>query len=323
MRPTYLVLGLLAAQVLGAFAATPVPTEGAASVSFDPPDSPAVVREARYRMSAAVRPLLVFWIRASDVGGARILWRKDDDGRRAYELLVGSDPRRAPRRINRWGWEREDLGPDGATLFGLMRKTDEESLEEARDGMRTEGNGGFVYKAIRTHIVDGRSHSENALWHLPRDYTYRDLGELQALARTRASVSPRVRQSEVPPGTEPGFLFAVAHMIDDAVGAALLPERPRRLISGVQTAFTFNATFYDLRLRSSRWLESATYGGRRYERLLRVDFETFNRDKRTRERFFLVCATDGPLARVPVFLEYQPKWWFKASGVLDDSEIFP
>lgn len=71
------------------------------------------------------------------------------------------------------------------------------------------------------------------------------------------------------------------------------------------------------------WLESATYGGRRYEHLLRVDFETFNREKRTRERFFLVCATDGPLARVPVFLEHQPKWWFKASGVLDESEVFP
>jgi len=80
---------------------------------------------------------------------------------------------------------------------------------------------------------------------------------------------------------------------------------------------------YDLRLRSSEWLGSATYGGRRYERLVRLDCEHFNREKKTRERFVLVCATDGPLARVPVFIEYQPKWWFKAEGWLDDSEVFP
>jgi hypothetical protein len=80
---------------------------------------------------------------------------------------------------------------------------------------------------------------------------------------------------------------------------------------------------YDLTLRSSRWLGSATYGGRRYDRLIRLQFEHWNREKRTRERFVLVCATDGPLARVPVYIEYQPKWWFKAEGILDDTEVFP
>lgn len=112
-------------------------------------------------------------------------------------------------------------------------------------------------------------------------------------------------------------------MIDQAVTTALLPEVPRRLQSGVQTTFTFDASLHDLLLRSSEWIESATYGGRRYERLLRLNFESSHREKKTRERFFLVCATDGPLARVPVFIEYQPKWWFKAQGVLDDSEVFP
>ena len=104
---------------------------------------------------------------------------------------------------------------------------------------------------------------------------------------------------------------------------ALVPETPRRLLSDVQATFTFNALLYDLRLRSSEWLESASYGGRRYERLLRLNFEHFNREKQTRERFVLVCPTNGPLARIPVFVEYQPKWWFKAQGVLDEQETFP
>ena len=324
MRLRRFAVSLLAVSALGGFTPVARPSEDAAAVaSFDVPDAATVVREARYKMAAAIRPLYIFWIRSGNVGGARILWRQGDDGRRGYELLIGSDPRRAPRKINQWGWEREDLGPDGATLFGLMRKTSDDSLEDAKEGLSTEGKGGFVYKAIRSRVADDRVHAENTLWRAPRDFTYRDLAELQALVRSPSGAPPRVRRAAIPPGTQPGFLFAAAQVIDQAVTAALLPEKPRRLLSGIQATFTFNASLYDLRLRSSEWVESATYGGRRYERLVRLDCEHFNREKKTRERFVLACATDGPLARVPVFIEYQPKWWFKAEGWLDDSEVFP
>ncbi|HET7295383.1 MAG TPA: hypothetical protein VFM88_23400 [Vicinamibacteria bacterium] len=308
-RPAALVFAAVAASVLA------VEAPGAEAVP--------VVREARYRMAAAVRPLLVFWIRAGNVGGARILWRSGDDGRRGYEILIGSDPRRAPRKVNRWGWEREDLGPEGATLFGLMRKTDEESLGEATTQLAREGDGGFLYKAIRSRVADTRVRAENTLWRVGRDLSYRDLGELHALVSASPGVPPRVREARLPEGTHPGFLFAVAALIDQAVATALRPATPRHLPSDLQATFTFNASLYDLRLRSSRWLESATYAGRRYERLLQLNLEHFNREKRTRERFVLVCGTEGPLSRIPVFIEYQPKWWFKAQGVLDDSEVFP
>jgi hypothetical protein len=274
-------------------------------------------------MSAGVRPLLIFWIRAGNVGGARILWREGEDGRRGYELLIGSDPRRAPRKINRWGWEREDVGPEGATLVGLMRKTDEESFEEARSEVDREGRGGYLYKSIRAHVAGGEARVENAVLRASRDYTYRDLAELQSLfAAPGRDVGSR-KVATLPPGTFPGFLFAVSDLIERAVGAALEPAPRRRLLAGAEATFTFNASLYDLRLRSTDWLETATYGGRRYERLVRMNLEHWNRDKKTRERFVLVCPTEGPLARVPVFIEYQPKWWFRAQGVLDDGEAFP
>ena len=317
----------LAAWALTIAAAIAVPSDDPESL---PPDEAAriaaqadlpVVREARYKMSAGIRPLYVFWIRAGNVGAGRILWRQGTEGRRGYELLIGSDPRRAPRKINRWGWEREDAGPDGATLFGLMRKTDEESLDEAKEDLRTEGSGGFVYKAIRSHVANGGVRAENTLWRVPRDYSYHDLAELQSLVSSRSDSPPRVREASIPPGTEPGFLFAASSVIDQVVTAAT--SNPRRLLSGIHETFTFNASLYDLRLKSTDWIDTATYADRRYERLVRLNCEHYNREKDTRERFALVCPTDGPLAGVPVYIEYQPKWWFRASGVLDDSEVFP
>jgi hypothetical protein len=324
------VVSPLAAWALTLAAAVAVPSDGPESL---PPDQAApaarvsahadlpVVREARYKMSAGIRPLYVFWIRAGNVGAGRILWRQGTDGRRGYELLIGSDPRRAPRKINRWGWEREDAGPEGATLFGLMRKTDEESLEEAKADLRTEGAGGFAYKMIRSRVADGRVRAENTSWRVARDLSYHDLPELQALVGGTPSAPPRVREGAVPAGTQAGFLFAASNVIDQVVTAAT--SKPRRLLSGIHETFTFNASLYDLRLKSTEWIESATYGDRRYERLVRLNCEHYNREKDTRERFALVCPTDGPLARVPVYIEYQPKWWFRASGVLDDSEVFP
>ncbi|MBM3770324.1 MAG: hypothetical protein FJW27_03380 [Acidimicrobiia bacterium] len=57
----------------------------------------------RYRMAGRIRPLL-FWFGKDDVGFARITWRSADEGCRAYELLVGTDPNRAPRGLNKWGF---------------------------------------------------------------------------------------------------------------------------------------------------------------------------------------------------------------------------
>ena len=80
---------------------------------FSPTDASAgnglpVVAEHYYRMLAKVRPLL-FWISRDNVGGARIGWLGDQSGSKGFELLIGSDPARAPRKINRWGYIAEEL----------------------------------------------------------------------------------------------------------------------------------------------------------------------------------------------------------------------
>jgi hypothetical protein len=274
-----------------------------------------VTSEHRYRLSAAIRPLL-FWIGRSNVGGARIVWRADGDGRRGYELLLGSDPARAPRRINRWGWTREDADPSGATMLGVMNRSEDDSLDQAKASLGP-GKDGYFFKMNRARVEQGVARAEATTVFAPQDFTFRQLADLQRFAES-AKPTPRVRAGALPPGTRPGLLFALADLVAAGVDAARAPgsagPRPRRV------QYTFNAGVYDLVVTSWERVEQARYGSRTYDRLVRLDFESRNLEKGTTERFVLACGTEGALAGVPVFVRYQPKWWFRVEGVLDEAE---
>jgi len=313
----YAVRGPVVLTLLALLAAGPAAWAGDLSLSAMEANQAPVLREYRYRMSAAIRPLL-FWIGDGDVGGARIVWRGDGEGRRGYEFLLGSDPARAPRKINRWGFVREEWDGDRATQTGLMRKTDEKSVEEARANVGFEGE--YVFKVIQTEVVGGRARAENTVWPVQDDYTYHDLRELLRLVAAPPPSPPKVNEAQLPPGTHPGFLFAVADLVDRAVAAAI--REPRELLKKVTTRFNFNAIAYELRLRKTKWEESKTYGDRQYENLVRIDLESYNPKLDTTERFTLVCGTEGEWRGVPVYVKYQPKWWFKAEGVIDESQVF-
>jgi hypothetical protein len=274
-----------------------------------------VTSEHRYRLSAAIRPLL-FWIGRSNLGGARIVWRADGDGRQGYELLLGSDPARAPRRINRWGWTREDADPSGATMLGVMNRSEDDSLDQAKASLGP-GKDGYFFKMNRARVENGVARAEATTVFAPEDFTFRQLADLQRFAES-AKPMPRVREGRLPPGTRPGLLFALADLVQAGVEAGRAPGSAGPRPSAVQ--YTFNAGVYDLVVTSWERVGQARYGSRTYEKLVRLEFESRNRAKGTTERFVLACGTEGALAGVPVFVRYQPKWWFKVEGVLDEDE---
>jgi hypothetical protein len=273
-----------------------------------------VTQERRYRLSAAIRPLF-FWVGAKNVGGARIVWRHDGEGRKGYELLLGSDPARAPRRINRWGWVREDADGPRATMTGLMNRSEDDSLDQAKAGLQSKGS--FLFKLNRAGVDDGNARAEAMTIYAPQDYTFRELDELLRFADATKPAS-RLRTGRLPPGTRPGLLFALADLVRAGVDAGRSPTSAGPLPRAVQ--YTFNAGVYDLVVSSWERVPRAQYGARNYEKLVRLEFESRNREKGTTERFVLACGTEGPLAGVPVFVRYQPKWWFKVEGVLDEDE---
>jgi hypothetical protein len=103
--------GLLfvAAVLLAAFApshgAAPAPATCAGD-GFGPEGAPVslpVLKTHHYRMAGRVR-LLLFWVRRDNVGSGRIVWRGSEGGDAGYELLIGTDPSIAPRKVNRWGY---------------------------------------------------------------------------------------------------------------------------------------------------------------------------------------------------------------------------
>src|SRR5262249_47790393 len=90
-----------------------------------------LVTEHHYRLSGAARPLL-FWISRDNVGGGRMTWRQAPDGTVSLELLMGSDPARAPFKTNRWGYIREVVRGDSAELVAVKSETEEETIDQAR-----------------------------------------------------------------------------------------------------------------------------------------------------------------------------------------------
>ncbi len=263
-----------------------------------------VVAEHYYRMLARIRPLL-FWISRDNVGGARLQWRSDGEGGRGFELLIGSDPVRAPRRINRWGYIAEEIRGSQSRTLGVMTQSREESIEDAKTQLVREGTGVRVFKVIRAHSVDGRATSGVTTLNTS-DFTYRDLDSLLAKLDT-GSLGTSVRIVDLPPGTRPGFLVALADLINE-------PDLK-------SVPYVYNGRFHQLS-RKSTVSVSMRVRGRDVTRLRSARFETENRATHERTSFEITYGTTGDLAGVPLHVLYQPTWWFEVELFLDEATNF-
>lgn len=269
------------------------------------------VQEHAYQMNARIRPLL-FWIRKNDVGDARITWRAQDGAGRGYELLVGSDPLRAPRKINKWGFIREELSPTDALVVGVMKQSNEQSIKDAEQQLAREGQGGFVFQAIRSRVTGDRAEAGVVIYRSPADLTYRDIGPL--LERVNGLNGPRITTA-VPPNTSPGLLFAVADVLSETArqpvkaGARVPLPPPRR--------YVYYRTLYDLKVRS---LEAVPDPKARDRALIDAEFEILNQKTRDTTRFSILYAPTGPGAGVPVKITFRPRWWFEVELVLREGK---
>jgi hypothetical protein len=293
------VAGLLAFGAAGVLA-DHAPHETTAAVT-SPGSGLPVEREHSYTMAGKIRPLL-FWIGRDKVGMARIVWRRGADEARAYELLIGTDPDSAPRRLNRWGYIAESREGANGSILALMSRSEESSIEEV--GERPAGSAEF--KAMRARIDGGTALSVAPSVWSRTDPTYRDVSALiEQVNQASDAASPRT--IPVPPGTRPGFLGAVAELVHESV-VSLRAIRPGGAVPRLAPVpYVYGVRLYDLSLRSYERVRATAGAGPQ----ARGKFEIRNRTTGEGTRFELVYGLDGPLAEVPTEIVYQPRWWLK------------
>ena len=264
-----------------------------------------IVKQYRYRMAGKVRPLL-FWIGRDEVGAAQIVWRRDDAGGVAYELLIGSDPRLAPRSLNRWGYIAEEARGSEAVLLGLISKSEEDSLGDVHDTLDTDVKQ-FAFSVIQTTVQSDVSRA--SLWTLrsEHDFTIRDIDEVLGLVE-QGSDEVELEEGPVPAGARLGFLTAVAEMVHDSVDAHHESTAAAKALKGVTTPYVHGDSLHDLTLRSheaTRKQHLAGFPGI----VVRGKFETRSRLDGRKTRFEIIYGLEGCLAEVPISIAYRPRWW--------------
>jgi hypothetical protein len=261
------------------------------------------VRVLRYTMDGRIRPLL-FWFGRDDIGFARVVWREGDLGARGYELLVGTDPAKAPRSLNRWGYIAEQVEGANGTLLALMTGSDEGSYDEATANA-TLATSGRDFRAIRSQLRGNTSTWQTARVETAADFTIHDVDAALERVRHECAAAAR-RQETAPTGSRSGFLAALAELIDrGAGGASSRGSKPTR----EPVRYLFGQSAYELRLRDTRPGFLLIDG--QPTPIMRSSFEIRTVASDARTRFDVSFGSSGHLQNLPVAVEWQPRWWLK------------
>jgi hypothetical protein len=310
-------LSLLWAVALGASQSAPAGQESPAhELRLPAPEELPVVAEHHYRLSGAARPLL-FWITRDNVGGGRMTWRRAADGTLSLELLMGSDPARAPFKANRWGYMREVVQGDSAELVAVKSETEEETIDEAKaSANRKDQNHALVF--IHEQVTPRDARTSSAIVDVGRTATYRDLDFVLDRMATIREWEDRVGAR--PHAARPGFLVAFTELMRSGVSAWTLADTSTFRYAPTTLLFVHRAKPYELRQSDVELLRDVTLGGRRYAHLLQAHFRIRNPSTNYQSQFWVIYGLDDGLAAVPVRITYQPRWWLRTELTLDPSD---
>ncbi|MEW5981382.1 MAG: hypothetical protein AB1806_03310 [Acidobacteriota bacterium] len=316
----------LMATIVGLAAARSVPATSLARISdLDTSTSSLatsvpIVKVHRYRMDGKIRPLL-FWIGRGGVGSGEIVWRSDGSGARAWELLIGSDPDKAPRRLNRWGYIVEAVQDGYVRVVGLMSTSEEASLSDVEHDL-SAATPHSRFKTIAATVANGRSSTVTGTIDAGRDVTLHDAPELVNTAqRAMAGLTPRV--NDVPDHVRPGFLSAVAEIIDLTLAAAPNGRPAVQRLAGRRVPYVYGVKTFDLVLTAVASRRSATAARVADGAVLASRFEIRPHAGGDRHTFEIEYPAAGDLAGVPTLIRYQPRWWLQVELELTARPIGP
>jgi hypothetical protein len=267
-----------------------------------------------YRLVGKVR-LLFFWVSADDVGGTRIT-RRGGGAKQSIALLIGSEPSRAPRGVNEWGYVREDRVGDSTTVFGIRTVTAGESPDEA-EARRTAAGNMAEFGLLCSTVSPLEVLSRTTAVYVGRDATYRDVDRVLDVVERSARWNGL--HTLRPADTEAGFLTALDAMMRSTAIAAQSGMTPR----GSRLAYVYKDAVYDLIQRRIERVQVLQTKSGSFRDLVRSEVVVKNRSTGSSTEFLITVGTGGALLGIPVAAVYQPNWWFKVELELDDDQDVP
>jgi len=262
-----------------------------------------VIREHTYRMAGKIR-LLMLWVGRDDVGSGVIRWRGARD-EKAIELLIGSDPTRAPGQLNKWGYLVEAMRGGESSVVGLISQENDDRLSDVKAGLKTRKEQ-RAFDTIRGYAAAAEGMARVGTLYAPSHLTYHDADTVlkDVLADSSLAVKHVVRTRDV----RPGFLTSLTELL----AASLDKKSDNRRIR-----YIHGDRLYQLRLIESTPLARFERDGRTWQNVIRGRFETGEVGGRSGTRFELVYGASGALAGIPIVISYQPKWWLQVDLVLN------
>jgi hypothetical protein len=262
-----------------------------------------VVRQHTYRMAGKIRVLLL-WVGRDDVGSGVIRWRGVGN-EKAIELLIGSDPRRAPSQLNKWGYLVEEMRGGESSVVGLISQEHDDRLSDVKANLKRRRDL-RAFDTIRGYAAAVEGTARVGTLYAPGHLTYHDADVVlkDVLVDTSLAVKRVARRGNV----RPGFLTSLTEVI----GASIDKKTDNRRIQ-----YIHGDRLFELRLLETSPLARFERDGRVWQNVIRGRFETAEAGNRSGTRFELVYGASGALTGIPILISYQPKWWLQVDLVLN------
>jgi hypothetical protein len=275
-----------------------------------------------YVMTARVR-LLLFWVGSDDVGGGYIRRSNSvaDPEVRMIEVLFGSDPVKAPRRINHWGAATEAYDGHSTRMLGFMKSAKTGSASDAEAEIRRQNaKGEHPFEALLGIVERDHAIARKTTLVADSDLNIHHLSKAQELAVRQLQREGKTRELRGPAlkcDSGRGFLQTVDDLTSMAINGAATPS---------SKCYVYNAKNYTLTLKRAARVKSKKIDFQRkkgakiektYADLLDLEFVVTNHASGERTDFQMLVGTTGQLSGVPIQIVHQPNWWFQVVLNLD------
>jgi hypothetical protein len=290
-------------------------------------EQPAAYEQFDYIMTGRVR-LLLFWAGADDVGGGYIRRAAPPNApsSKMFQLVIGSDPAKAPRAINRWGaaWEMlaratDNRTPESSTFFGFMKVSSGTSISAMQKELASEKQAGskFMFSATISEAKPSGSFAKVVPFPSDQDFTIHQLDQAAPAVFDRLAVPGGVFKSVDASqmkacGRSEGFLSTISDFIDSALKGQTKAD---------PLCYIFNGDRFSLKLSQVTRVPQETVQlslhedpkkyVRTYHDLLLLHFDNYNETMKKPSSFELLVGTSGKMRGMPVRITYQPNWWFQ------------